>query len=74
MLILGRCWRTALLTFHGRSTSHLQIFLTVPDSIITGDPNEFVREIHTRIPVILPEEYHDTENRVDKARPFASTR
>jgi hypothetical protein len=30
--ILGRCWRMALLTFHGRSNSHLQIFLTVPDS------------------------------------------
>jgi SOS response associated peptidase (SRAP) len=25
----------------------------------TGEPNEFVREIHTRMPVILPEEYHD---------------
>lgn len=28
-------------------------------SIITGEPNEFVREIHTRMPVILPEERHD---------------
>jgi len=27
--------------------------------IITGEPNEFVREIHTRMPVILPEEHHD---------------
>jgi putative SOS response-associated peptidase YedK len=26
--------------------------------IITGEPNEFVREIHTRMPVILPEEHH----------------
>ena len=59
VLILDRCWRTALLTFHDRSNSHLQIFLTVPDSIITGEPNEFVREIHTRMPVILPEELHD---------------
>jgi hypothetical protein len=24
-----------------------------------GEPNEFVREIHTRMPVIIPEEYHD---------------
>jgi putative SOS response-associated peptidase YedK len=29
-------------------------------TIITGEPNEFVREIHTRMPVILPEEHHDT--------------
>jgi putative SOS response-associated peptidase YedK len=28
-------------------------------TIITGEPNEFVREIHTRMPVILPEEQHD---------------
>jgi SOS response associated peptidase (SRAP) len=28
-------------------------------AIITGEPNEFVREIHTRMPVILPEEHHD---------------
>ena len=28
-------------------------------TIITGEPNEFVREIHTRMPVILPEEHHD---------------
>jgi SOS response associated peptidase (SRAP) len=28
-------------------------------TIITGEPNEFVREIHTRMPVILPEERHD---------------
>ena len=27
---------------------------------ITGEPNEFVREIHTRMPVILPEESHDS--------------
>jgi putative SOS response-associated peptidase YedK len=29
-------------------------------TIITGEPNEFVREIHTRMPVILPEEHHDS--------------
>jgi putative SOS response-associated peptidase YedK len=28
-------------------------------TIVTGEPNEFVREIHTRMPVILPEEHHD---------------
>jgi len=28
-------------------------------TIITGEPNEFVLEIHTRMPVILPEEHHD---------------
>jgi putative SOS response-associated peptidase YedK len=28
-------------------------------AIITGEPNDFVREIHTRMPVILPEEHHD---------------
>jgi hypothetical protein len=28
-------------------------------TIITGEPNEFVREIHTRISVILPEEHHE---------------
>ena len=28
-------------------------------TIITGEPNDFVREIHTRMPVILPEEHHD---------------
>ena len=28
-------------------------------TIITGEPNELVREIHTRMPVILPEAYHD---------------
>ena len=27
--------------------------------VITGEPNELVREIHTRMPVILPEEHHD---------------
>jgi putative SOS response-associated peptidase YedK len=26
---------------------------------ITGEPKEFVREIHTRMPVILPEERHE---------------
>jgi hypothetical protein len=31
----------------------------VPDSIITGEPNEFVREIRARMPVFLPEEHHD---------------
>ena len=25
----------------------------------TGEPNEFVREIHTRMPVILHEKQHD---------------
>src|SRR5580704_5747427 len=29
-------------------------------TIITGEPNEFVREIHTRMPVILQEEHHDS--------------
>jgi putative SOS response-associated peptidase YedK len=28
-------------------------------TIITGEPNEFVREIHTRMPVILPEEHRE---------------
>ena len=28
-------------------------------TIITGEPSEFVREVHTRMPVILPEERHD---------------
>jgi putative SOS response-associated peptidase YedK len=28
-------------------------------TIITGEPNEFVRKIHTRMPVILPEKHHD---------------
>ena len=28
-------------------------------TIITGEPSEFVREIHTRMPVILPEEHQD---------------
>ena len=28
-------------------------------TIITGEPNELVREIHTRMPVILPTETHD---------------
>jgi putative SOS response-associated peptidase YedK len=27
-------------------------------TIITGEPKELVREIHTRMPVILPEEHH----------------
>ena len=27
--------------------------------MVTGEPNESVREIHTRMPVILPEEHHD---------------
>ena len=27
-------------------------------TIITGEPNELVWEIHTRMPVILHEEYH----------------
>jgi putative SOS response-associated peptidase YedK len=29
-------------------------------TIITGEPNELVRQIHTRMPVILPEEHHDS--------------
>jgi putative SOS response-associated peptidase YedK len=29
-------------------------------TIISGEPNEFVREIHTRMPVILPKEHHDS--------------
>jgi len=29
-------------------------------TIITGEPNELVRGIHTRMPVILPEERYDT--------------
>jgi putative SOS response-associated peptidase YedK len=29
-------------------------------SIITGEPNEMVREIHTRMPVILPEDKHNS--------------
>ena len=28
-------------------------------TIITGEPNELVREIHTRMPLILPEDNHD---------------
>jgi putative SOS response-associated peptidase YedK len=28
-------------------------------TIITGEPNDLVQEIHTRMPVILPEEHHD---------------
>src|ERR1700686_989226 len=28
-------------------------------TIITGEPNEFVRQIHTRMPVILSEAHHD---------------
>jgi putative SOS response-associated peptidase YedK len=68
MPILGRCWQTARLTFHVRSRSNFQKFLTVANSgkasatsstIITGEPNEFVRQIHTRMPVILPEEQED---------------
>jgi putative SOS response-associated peptidase YedK len=27
-------------------------------SIITGDPNELIAQVHTRMPVILPEEHH----------------
>jgi putative SOS response-associated peptidase YedK len=29
-------------------------------TIITDQPNEFVPEIHTRMPVIFPEEHHDS--------------
>ena len=29
-------------------------------TIITGEPNEYVRAIHTRMPVILPEEHHES--------------
>ena len=28
-------------------------------TFITGEPNEFLREIHTRMPVILPEEHYE---------------
>jgi len=28
-------------------------------TILTVEPNEFLREIHTRMPVILPEEHYD---------------
>jgi putative SOS response-associated peptidase YedK len=28
-------------------------------TIITGESNKFVRQIHTRMPVILPKEHHD---------------
>ena len=28
-------------------------------TIITGEPNQLLREIHTRMPVILPQEYYD---------------
>lgn len=28
-------------------------------TIITGEPSELVREIHTRVPVILPDEHHE---------------
>jgi putative SOS response-associated peptidase YedK len=28
-------------------------------TIITGEPNELVAQIHTRMPVILPEEHHE---------------
>ncbi|MGA8656337.1 MAG: SOS response-associated peptidase [Chthoniobacterales bacterium] len=27
-------------------------------SIVTGEPNELVAQVHTRMPVILPEEHH----------------
>jgi putative SOS response-associated peptidase YedK len=27
-------------------------------TIITGDPNDLVAQMHTRMPVILPEEHH----------------
>jgi putative SOS response-associated peptidase YedK len=29
-------------------------------AIITGEPNEFVREIRTRMPIIIPEEHHES--------------
>jgi putative SOS response-associated peptidase YedK len=29
-------------------------------TIITGEPNEFLAQIHTRMPVIPPEEHHDS--------------
>jgi putative SOS response-associated peptidase YedK len=28
-------------------------------AIITGEPNDLVRKIHTRMPALLPEEHHD---------------
>ena len=51
--------RATRVIFLARSRSHFQILVTVPDSIITGEPNEFVREIQARMPVFLPEEHHD---------------
>jgi putative SOS response-associated peptidase YedK len=43
-------------------------------TIITGQPNELVAEIHTRMPVILPPETHDEwlsgEAGKDFLRPF----
>jgi putative SOS response-associated peptidase YedK len=30
-------------------------------TIITGEPNEFVREIHTRMPVFLKEKHHPAD-------------
>jgi putative SOS response-associated peptidase YedK len=49
------------LTFHARSRCHFQIFLTVqaPRVVRSLLASEFVREIHPRMPVILPEERHD---------------
>ena len=51
------------------------------DPIITGEPNELVAQIHTRMPVILPEEDHakwlgETEDGDLKAllKPFPADR
>ena len=42
--------------------------------IITGEPNELVAQIHTRMPVILPRETHDAwlsgESGKEILRPF----
>ena len=43
-------------TERGEASPHQTNFTC---TIITGEPNEFVREIRTRMPVILPEEHHD---------------
>ena len=35
------------------------VWLLLTDPARWGEPNGFVRQIHTRMPVILPEEHHD---------------
>jgi len=42
-------------------------------AFITGEPNEFLREIHTRMPIIPPEEDHDAWlSRESRLRGFGS--